>query len=55
MTESALPPVVDAHAHIFTRDMPHSPKAWTRPDYDFTAEQFLETLDGHGKIGRAHV
>jgi predicted TIM-barrel fold metal-dependent hydrolase len=43
-----LPPVIDAHAHIFTRDMPHSPTAWTRPDYDFTAEQYLSTLDEHG-------
>jgi predicted TIM-barrel fold metal-dependent hydrolase len=45
---SALPPVVDAHAHIFTRDMPHAAGAWTRPDYDFTAEQFLATLDEQG-------
>jgi predicted TIM-barrel fold metal-dependent hydrolase len=48
MSELALPPVVDAHAHIFSRDMPHSPQAWTRPDYDFTGEQFLQTLDEHG-------
>ena len=43
-----LPPVVDAHAHIFTRGMPHAAEAWTRPDYDFTAEQFLATLDEQG-------
>jgi predicted TIM-barrel fold metal-dependent hydrolase len=43
-----LPPIIDAHAHIFTRDMPHSPTAWTRPDYDYTAEQYLATLDEHG-------
>jgi predicted TIM-barrel fold metal-dependent hydrolase len=50
MTESALPlpPVVDSHAHIFTRDMPYAAGAWTRPDYDFTAEQFLATLDEQG-------
>src|SRR3569833_1613740 len=50
MSESALPlpPVVDAHAHIFTRGMPYAAQAWTRPDYDFTAEQFLATLDEHG-------
>jgi predicted TIM-barrel fold metal-dependent hydrolase len=44
----SLPPVVDAHAHIFTRGMPYAAGAWTRPDYDFTAEQFLATLDEQG-------
>jgi predicted TIM-barrel fold metal-dependent hydrolase len=42
------PPIIDAHAHIFTRAMPLAPRAWTRPDYDFTAEQYLATLDEHG-------
>jgi predicted TIM-barrel fold metal-dependent hydrolase len=42
------PPVVDAHAHIFTRDMPLAARAWTHPDYDFTAEQYLGVLDEHG-------
>ena len=44
----SLPPVVDAHAHIFTRSMPFVPGAWTQPDYDFSAEQYLATLDDHG-------
>ena len=44
----SLPPVVDAHAHIFTRDMPFAAGAWTQPDYDFSAEQYLATLDQHG-------
>lgn len=44
---SALPPVIDTHAHIFTRDMPLAPLAWNRPDYDFTAEQYLAALDKH--------
>lgn len=50
MKESDTPiaPIVDAHAHIFTRAMPLTQKAWTRPDYDFTAEQYLATLDEHG-------
>jgi predicted TIM-barrel fold metal-dependent hydrolase len=49
MRESdSLPPIVDAHAHIFTRDIPLTPRAWTRPDYDFTVEQYLATLDEHG-------
>jgi predicted TIM-barrel fold metal-dependent hydrolase len=41
-------PVVDAHAHIFTRDMPLANSAWFRPDYAFTAEQYLAILDAHG-------
>jgi predicted TIM-barrel fold metal-dependent hydrolase len=45
---SPLPPVIDAHAHIFARHMPLTPQAWTRPDYDFTAEQYLAALDLHG-------
>jgi len=44
----SIPPVVDAHAHIFTRQMPLAPGAWTRPDYDFTVEQYLALLDEHG-------
>ena len=45
---ASLPPVIDAHAHIFTRSMPLAPGAWTRPDFEFTAEQFLAALDQHG-------
>jgi len=41
-------PIVDAHAHIFTRDMPLGANAWTQPDYGFTAEDYLRTLDAHG-------
>jgi len=41
-------PIVDAHAHIFTRDMPLAASAWHRPEYDFTAEDYLRTLDAHG-------
>lgn len=41
-------PIVDAHAHIFTQDMPLGADAWTRPEYGFTAEQYLKTLDDHG-------
>jgi len=44
----SLPPVVDAHAHIFVRGMPFVPGAWTQPDYDFSAEQYLAMLDEHG-------
>jgi predicted TIM-barrel fold metal-dependent hydrolase len=41
-------PVVDAHAHLFTPDMPLSDSAWTKPDYAFTAEDYLAVLDAHG-------
>lgn len=42
------PPVIDAHAHIFTRAMPFSDTAWTRPDYDYPVEAYLADLDAHG-------
>jgi predicted TIM-barrel fold metal-dependent hydrolase len=42
------PPVVDAHAHIFTPDMPVADSAWMKPDYAFTAEDYLRVLDAHG-------
>jgi predicted TIM-barrel fold metal-dependent hydrolase len=49
MTQTAFdPPIVDAHAHIFTKDMPLVASAWTKPAYGFTAEQYLKTLDVHG-------
>lgn len=49
MTDQGFePPVVDCHAHIFTPDMPLSGSAWMRPDYGFTAEDYLAVLDAHG-------
>ena len=42
------PPIVDSHVHIFTQDMPLAPHAWNRPDYSFTAEDLISTLDAHG-------
>ena len=42
------PPLVDAHAHVFVRDAPLSPHAWTRPARDHTAEDWLATLDRYG-------
>ncbi len=41
-------PIVDAHAHIFLDDMPVSRAAWHKPEYAFTAEQYLQVLDAHG-------
>lgn len=48
MNELPEPPVVDAHAHIFTRAMPFTDTAWTRPDYDYPVEAYLTDLDAHG-------
>ena len=41
-------PIVDAHAHIFARDMPLVANAWTVLEYDFSAEDYLRILDAHG-------
>jgi predicted TIM-barrel fold metal-dependent hydrolase len=41
-------PLVDCHAHIWTRDMPFIDNPRHTPDYDFTAEQYLAQLDAHG-------
>jgi len=41
-------PLVDSHVHIFTHDMPLSPNAWIRPNYSFTGEDLIATLDAHG-------
>jgi predicted TIM-barrel fold metal-dependent hydrolase len=45
---AADPPIIDTHAHIFTPDMPLAASAWMIPDYAFTAEDYLATLDAHG-------
>jgi predicted TIM-barrel fold metal-dependent hydrolase len=41
-------PLVDTHVHVFTRDMPLMAQPRHRPDYDFTHEQLIATLDAHG-------
>src|SRR5689334_11258275 len=47
---SDLPPVplVDSHAHVWTKDMPLVPNPRHRPNYEFTTEQYLAKLDAHG-------
>jgi len=48
MTVVVEPPIVDAHAHIYSADMPVSSTAWFRPGQAFTGEQYLDVLDAHG-------
>lgn len=48
MMEGVSFPIVDAHAHIFTRDMPLNDQPRHRPDYDFRVEDYIATLDAHG-------
>ena len=47
-------PIVDAHAHVFLRDLPHVANPRHRITYDFTVEKYLQTLDEHG-VARAVI
>jgi predicted TIM-barrel fold metal-dependent hydrolase len=49
MPSDAQPAIlVDAHAHIFTRDLPTIAAPRHRPSYDFTDADYLRVLDAHG-------
>lgn len=52
LVRAAQPPpsmnAVDTHAHIFRRDLPMVAGRRYTPDYDVTAENFLQQLDAHG-------
>lgn len=41
-------PLVDAHFHVYTRDMPIQPWAWHHPPEDASAERFIKVMDEHG-------
>jgi predicted TIM-barrel fold metal-dependent hydrolase len=41
-------PLVDAHVHVFTRDMPLIDNPRHAPTYSFTVEQLIATMDAHG-------
>src|SRR6478735_7852106 len=41
-------PLVDCHAHVWDAALPFAPDAWTRPDYCYTAEDFLADMDAQG-------
>ena len=45
MTDTLL---VDAHVHVFTRDMPLVANPRHAPTYSFTVEQLIATMDAHG-------
>ena len=42
------PPLVDSHAHIWTKDLPFVDNPRHRPTYEFTVENYLADLDAHG-------
>lgn len=44
--------IIDCHAHVFLKDMPHVANPRHRIDWDFTLDAYLRTLDEHG-VGRA--
>ena len=48
MTGAVPYPLVDSHAHLFTRAMPLNDRPRHRPAYEFTLEDYLATLDAHG-------
>jgi predicted TIM-barrel fold metal-dependent hydrolase len=41
-------PLVDCHAHVWDAAVPFAADAWTRPDYCYTAEDFLADMDANG-------
>ena len=41
-------PLIDCHAHVWGPGMPLVTNAWKRPDYVYSAEDFLADLDAHG-------
>jgi predicted TIM-barrel fold metal-dependent hydrolase len=45
---SGAAPIVDCHAHVFTRDGPLVGDAWMAPGYDYTPHDYLAELDRHG-------
>ncbi len=44
------PPLVDAHFHIYTTDLPLAEGAWHRPPEDAGVDRLIRTLDDHGVL-----
>ncbi len=42
------PPLVDVHAHIWDASTPYADTAWTKLDYAFPVETYLDLLDRSG-------
>jgi len=40
--------IIDSHAHVFLKDMPHVANPRHKIDWDYRIEQYLETMDRHG-------
>ena len=45
---------IDAHVHVFTTDMPLIDNPRHAPNYSFTHQQLIATMDAHG-VGRAVI
>ena len=45
-------PLVDCHAHVWDASVPFAADAWTRPDYCYTAEDFLADMDRQKREAR---
>lgn len=41
-------PLIDCHAHVWDASLPFAADAWSRPDYCYTAEDFLADMDAQG-------
>jgi predicted TIM-barrel fold metal-dependent hydrolase len=40
--------MIDAHAHVFLKDMPHVANPRHKIDWDYSIEQYIEAMDRHG-------
>ena len=40
--------LIDSHAHVFLKDMPHVANPRHKIDWDYTIDQYLEAMDRHG-------
>lgn len=50
LPDDAEPPLVDAHFHIYTTDLPLDAAAWHRPPEDADCDRLLAVLDAHGVL-----
>ncbi|SHL11723.1 Predicted metal-dependent hydrolase, TIM-barrel fold [Pseudonocardia thermophila] len=43
-----MTPLVDAHVHVFTADLPLTGRAWTKPETAFGVEELIAQMDAAG-------